>query len=466
MIAMGSFFCCPGNNAGRAAPVKTDSVITLVSKLDTIFAFYYKDGISNHPCFLTKNVPFRIKSHIPVYIMQPDANQTGYYLRPGDSIVVVKDKAGIIAMKAADSIRNNELDFFSRLSRDIGAVRHLGSQTYIRNEKIDLKERDELINKKYQERLGYLQAYQANHKLSAGFVDYSGKAFYYAAIYEKLYLFYPGYDRNKIRLFYHDSLRSYRKIFNCDTCLDHSFFTDALILVARTFTEKETNAARPSLFYSGLSAGQLRQMYDSVKLYFTGKVRSYMQADILELLILNRLVSQAEAENLCNGIDDDGFRSQLGRQIKMRFRRELAGNLSGQKLFSPDSSAHSWNDLLKRHRDRVLYIDLWASWCVPCLAAMPASRKLKEKYAGKPIDFIYISLDEDFDKWRSTAESQQINTYSYWGEGDFASPLAKKFKIASIPRYIIVDKAGNIFSDDAMGPGDGNLVPVLDNLIK
>ncbi|RPE12274.1 TlpA family protein disulfide reductase [Chitinophaga lutea] len=466
MVAGGSFFCCAENNIGKAAPITADSVITLVSKLDAAFGFYYKDGISSHPSFLAKDVPFRIKSRIPVYIMQPDENQTGYYLRPGDSIVVAKDRTGTIEMKTADPVRNNELAFFSRLSRDIGAVRHLGNKTYIRNEKVDLKERDSLINKKHQERLGYLHAYQAKHKVSAGFVDYAGKAFYYAGIYEKLYLFYPGYDRNKIRSFYRDSLSGYRKTFNCDTCLDHAFFTDALVQVARTSAEKEINATRPFLFYSGLNAGQLRQIYDSAKLHFTGKVRSYMQSDILELLIANRQVSQTEAENLRREIDDEDFREQIGRQIKMRFKRELAGNLSGQKLFSPDSSFRSWNDFLKQHRNRVLYIDFWASWCVPCLAAMPASLKLKRKYAGKPVDFIYISLDEDFDKWKSAAENQQIRTFSYWGEGDFVSLLAKKFKIASIPRYMIVDKAGNVFSDDAMGPGDSNLTPVLDDLIK
>ena len=49
---------------------------------------------------------------------------------------------------------------------------------------------------------------------------------------------------------------------------------------------------------------------------------------------------------------------------------------------------------------KVLYIDLWATWCGPCCMEIPYLEKMVDHYKGnKKVQFLSISLDENHDAW-------------------------------------------------------------------
>lgn len=53
---------------------------------------------------------------------------------------------------------------------------------------------------------------------------------------------------------------------------------------------------------------------------------------------------------------------------------------------------------LRNFEGKVIFINLWATWCPPCIAEMPGIHALYEEIQGKDIEFVMISLDEDFQK--------------------------------------------------------------------
>src|SRR5699024_5082914 len=68
--------------------------------------------------------------------------------------------------------------------------------------------------------------------------------------------------------------------------------------------------------------------------------------------------------------------------------------------FSQLDGGHStWREILKKNKEKIIYIDFWASWCEPCRYEIPHSIKLSEKLKREKITFVYISLDSKKSDW-------------------------------------------------------------------
>lgn len=106
------------------------------------------------------------------------------------------------------------------------------------------------------------------------------------------------------------------------------------------------------------------------------------------------------------------------------------------------------------------FVDLWASWCIPCIGEMPALKIMEDKLKGKPILFIAISIDkeEDIDKWVSVSKENNIydKPNQYRLSNFKESPLTKLINLRTIPRYLVIDNEGEILNDDFHRPSENH----------
>lgn len=122
----------------------------------------------------------------------------------------------------------------------------------------------------------------------------------------------------------------------------------------------------------------------------------------------------------------------------------------------------SLDEVVSNYKGKVLYIDFWASWCAPCRAAMPSSRKLHETYKNENIEFIYVSIDKNFDAWTKAYKKEFIS-----GDNNFLATnypeatLYKEILLKSIPRYLIYDKNGKLVNDNAPSPDSQEIITEL-----
>ena len=119
-------------------------------------------------------------------------------------------------------------------------------------------------------------------------------------------------------------------------------------------------------------------------------------------------------------------------------------------------------------KGKYVYIDVWATWCGPCRAEIPSLKKIEEKYHGKNIEFVSISVDvqKDFEKWKKFVTDKQLGGIQLFADKDWNSDFIKSFGINSIPRFILIDPKGNVVSADAARPSDPKLQEELDTLLK
>ena len=118
-------------------------------------------------------------------------------------------------------------------------------------------------------------------------------------------------------------------------------------------------------------------------------------------------------------------------------------------------------------KNKLTYVDFWASWCAPCRAEMPDSKKLRDEYASKGVNFVYISTDENAADWDKANKKIGLpDDLSFLLPNSVESKLVKQFKVNAIPRYMLINKNGKVIDADALRPSDKEIRGVLDGLLK
>lgn len=114
---------------------------------------------------------------------------------------------------------------------------------------------------------------------------------------------------------------------------------------------------------------------------------------------------------------------------------------------------------IKKLRGKVVYVDVWATWCAPCVAEIPSSIKLQRKLANEDgIRFLNVSVNTNKSDWEKFVKKNNRWTGIHIIiEPEKIDSLYKAYKLSGIPAYILIDQAGNIVDLKAMRPSDEEL---------
>ena len=113
-------------------------------------------------------------------------------------------------------------------------------------------------------------------------------------------------------------------------------------------------------------------------------------------------------------------------------------------------------------RGKYLYIDLWASWCGPCRREAPHLKRLAERFAGRDILFVGVSVDTDRAAWEKALDEEQLPGLQLLL--DPSSSFAEDYGVESIPRFILLDKEGHIVQADMLRPSSEGVGAYLEKL--
>ena len=130
--------------------------------------------------------------------------------------------------------------------------------------------------------------------------------------------------------------------------------------------------------------------------------------------------------------------------------RNLQGNLEG----------------LVDHKDKVIILNFWATWCAPCLEEMPAFEKLYRRYRSQGLTVLAVSLDKgDFSKVQGFVDSNNLTFPVLIDSDGVAEKLYPSF---TIPFTYVIDKEGRVAArvDGAKNWASNETFAALDILIK
>lgn len=120
---------------------------------------------------------------------------------------------------------------------------------------------------------------------------------------------------------------------------------------------------------------------------------------------------------------------------------------------------------LNQHQGKLILVNLWATWCAPCLREIPELQQLKQQYANKNIAIVPISIDEEIKEVRPFLNKHGFKNYSTWLDPD--KNIEQIIPANVVPATYVFDAKGNLigFIRGYLDWSDKNVAPYLDKLI-
>ena len=94
---------------------------------------------------------------------------------------------------------------------------------------------------------------------------------------------------------------------------------------------------------------------------------------------------------------------------------------------------------LRSFRGKVLYVDFWASWCVPCRTSMPALEAMYRKFGER--GFVVVGINKD-DRWTDAERFLQKYPATFPLGTDTDERIVRGFGVAAMPSGYLVDRKG------------------------
>jgi thiol-disulfide isomerase/thioredoxin len=158
----------------------------------------------------------------------------------------------------------------------------------------------------------------------------------------------------------------------------------------------------------------------------------------------------------------DDFKRILKKYRNLKFLNK--SNLNSSSLIDSNNTIINLDTILSQNRGKYSYIDFWASWCAPCIAEMPISKTLAERYNNK-ISFIYLSIDNDTEPWLMSIKRLKLDGSKNFLLSDGVFIInGMKYPVKSIPRYMLIDPGGNLIDDNAPRPSSKEIKDIFNKI--
>jgi peroxiredoxin len=178
----------------------------------------------------------------------------------------------------------------------------------------------------------------------------------------------------------------------------------------------------------------------------------------LYLLVLNQPEKALEVfkqfQRDLPGIQVGGNTEEAIRLLERKIAAQRAQRalIPGTKLPGFDETDIAGKPLsLEKYKGKVVLVDFWATWCVPCLMDLPNVVKLYEQRHHRGFEVIGISLDIDQPKLERFIKDKNLPWQQYCDGKYWDTKLVLKYGVEAIPFNILLDRKGNIVAVNLHG---------------
>ena len=352
--------------------------------------------------------------------------KTFIFAQPNDTIDFKVDQKGLINYWCKSNIyRKSESEFVNLCFRKFGNIdlysnKKIFSKFYIENALSAYNDRDNI------QEIEYLNKAFKEDKVSEQFYKYFTSIYWALALANNL-------ESNNL-----DSqvIQKIEKSFCNASYLLNIFEYRRLLILYSSIVQRNFKAVKLKhkleVIINQFADGQIKDylLYYEVRNYLDANKNNILSAEQYNIFI----------ENCRNTLFLDDIRTDY-----IGFQNNL-----------------SFSDIISKYKGKLLLVDLWASWCMPCREEFAYEIPLIQKFPT--VNFIFISTDTRKAAWLNAMASYPKilnNENNYLLRKSSTDKLLKKINLTTIPRYVLFGKNGEIININAPRPSTKE----LENLI-
>lgn len=229
-----------------------------------------------------------------------------------------------------------------------------------------------------------------------------------------------------------------------------------LSAVARTIVQKT-----PEIMEGARAMDAGKTLEAGLKEYLklpSSLARDYMLYSFLEQVAK---IQPRVADSLPEGVFSDAYFRQKLREKTAPAVTEYKGSpLKGVSYLAEGNKVQDVPRadivayLAAKYPGKVLYIDVYATWCGPCRAEFAPAKELHKLFAGKDVVFVNLCLSSDTGKWVETVKQMDIEGENYYFDADATGLFMSAYGLSGYPSYMLADKTGRVVTNKAPRPSN------------
>lgn len=366
------------------------------------------------------------------------------FVSPGDSVTLEKGEEGgpSIVVSQANSAENAFLTDFAKLQggleKDFGLMKIAGYEV----DSFQLK-----MVEKYKGLDALLEQIQASTEVGA----------YFKKVLHVRLAAMKGTDLLNYKSFY-AYLKKEDPVLPEDyyAFLDDKFYDNPSLLLfaeGRSFGDQLVNKDLDFTTFPGVKEFFEATFEETKKVFSAPLVQNYYQFSAVDNQInfgsgldgADKMIAEYESR-----VNNSYLRESLTATIEpwLNIRKGMAApDFAGM---TRDGKKVNISEL----KGKSVYVDVWATWCGPCIREIPSLKKLEKDLHDTNVEFVSISIDQEKDKqkWLDFIKKEALGGTQLMAEGDWKSTVTQEYNIQGIPRFLLIDAEGKIVSANAPRP--------------
>jgi peroxiredoxin len=145
-----------------------------------------------------------------------------------------------------------------------------------------------------------------------------------------------------------------------------------------------------------------------------------------------------------NGNTDEVIANIQGMVDRKKIRDDLAPGKPFPDFNETDVAGNPLS--LSKYKGKIVLIDFWATWCMPCIVKLPEIQKAYDKFHSQGFEVIGVSLDEEKERLESFVKQKKMPWPEFFDGKKWENKLAQKYGVDQTPTSYLLDRNGKIIA--------------------